>query len=154
MGKFKIKLVYIWTLIHTGPTSKRNHYSFIKRKKNPNFYWCITSFNSLFLSFIKRTEEAKKISCYLPLQIRYLRTKIPWKTFIIKLSGMDSRKLTLQTAPTGIQIPLAAYMKNLKDVGENSFPHSPNLKIRTTKFMTTTSMRPCPCLKQRCKWLF
>lgn len=67
---------------------------------------------------------------------------------------MDYRKLTLQTLHTGIQIPLAAYMKNLKDVDEKSFPYSPNLKICTTKLMTTTSMRPRLCLKLRCNLLF
>lgn len=128
--------------------------SFLLREKHPNFYWCITSFNSPFPSFVKRTEEDKKISCYLPLQKQYLRTKVPWKTLIIKHSGMDYRKLTLQALPTGIQIPLAASMKNLKDISENSFPYSSNLKILTTKLMTTTSMRPCPCLKSKCNLLF
>lgn len=139
--------------MHTSPTLKKNT-SFLLREKHPNFYWCITSFNSLFLSFVKRSEEAKKISGYLPLQKQYLRTKVPWKTLIIKCSGMDYRKLTLQALPTGIQIPLAASMKNLKDVGENSFPHSSNHKICTTKLMTTTSMRPCPCQKSKCNLLF
>lgn len=67
---------------------------------------------------------------------------------------MDYRKLTCQILPTGIQIPPAAYMKNFKDVGENSFPYSPNLKISTTKLMTTTSMRPCVCLKLKSNLLF
>lgn len=135
------------------PNTKKTT-TFLLREKHRNFYWCITSFNSLFLSFVKRTEEAKRISCYLPLQKRYLRTNVPCKTLIIKHSGMDYRKLTLQTLPTGIEIPPAAYMKNFKDVGENSFPYSPNLKISTTKLMTATSMRPCLCLKLKSNLLF
>lgn len=67
---------------------------------------------------------------------------------------MDYRKLTLQTLPTGIQIPLAAYIKNLKDVGENLISLQSKSQNMYNKVNDNYQYEAMLCLKSKCNLLF